>query len=190
MADDTYLTVERLVELSEFEFVKAKPIEQMRFYVRRAHIIARSYGPFPTIDSLSSDVDLQARFVEEMEVALFDVAEALVLGNPARPMQAAGVTQERVNQLNLSRAQGGGRSGKTSPTNAVSEEARRIFVFWAEGTLELLKAVRTDVFEPTHTYDVNDPRRKVVAREDLDDLSLELFPHPGGFGNPLFDADQ
>jgi hypothetical protein len=189
MPADVYLTTDELVALTEFDYVKGKATPLLDFYVDRAHIRAVNYGPFPTVDSIA-DPDEKARFQADMKVALFLIAEGMVLANPARPMESAGITQEKAAQLNLSRAEGGGRSGKAKATNTVPEEALDIFHRWALGTLELLKAQRTDVFEPTHSYDVNDPNRKLVTREDIDDLSLELHPRPGGAGGQLFDADQ
>src|SRR5436309_2887336 len=101
---DTYLTVEQLKALTEFDYVKTKSDEQLTFYVQRAHIQALDYGPFPTFDALASDAELLAEFKAEMQVALFLVSESMVLGNPARPMASAGITQERLAQLNVSRA--------------------------------------------------------------------------------------
>lgn len=190
MAADIYLTGQELAVLTEFAYVQSKTAPQLQLYVQRAHIVANDYGPFPTVASLASDPDLQSQFQAEMKMALFLVAEGLVLASPARPMEAAGITQEKLAQINLSRAEGGGRSGKAKATAVVTPEVTGIFRRWALGTSELLKPVRTDVFEPTHSYDVNDPNRKILTREDVDDLSLELFPRPGGFGQPLLDPDQ
>lgn len=184
---DAYLSVDDLTTMTEFDFVKDKTEDQLQVYVTRAHIAARSFGPFPTFASLASDSARLAQFKSEMKMALFLMAEALVLANPARPMEAAGITQERLAQLNLSRAEGGGRSGKTKSTATISDEVLAIFRSWSTGTTELLNVVRTDVFEPTHTYDINDPNRHLVTMENVDDLSLTLMTSNG---DPLWNPDQ
>lgn len=186
---DAYLTANELAEMTEYQFVKDRPAATLGLAVSRAHLISRDYGPFPAIADLADDEDRQAQFVSDMQTALFLVAEGIVLSSPARPMEAAGITQQRLAQVNVSRAEGGGRSGTKQTPAIVTPEVLGIFRYWNTTSTTLMRPNRTDVFEPTHHVDAGDTDRRILVREDIDNLSIEEFP--GTFpSDPLLNPDQ
>lgn len=162
MADPEYLTAARLAEMTEFTVIANKDISKLETYVKRAHSLAEGFGPFPLSEDLSGDT--KTAFDEDMEIAVFLIAERLVLANPSIAAQAAGFISEKIGSYQYRAS----TSGEPVSSVIVPEEALTIFERWRdEGEDDGILVERTDVFTPTLIEDADEPGRKVVVEEDF-----------------------
>lgn len=155
-----YLQASDLKSMSEFPVVKAKDAGLLEsVYITRAEIMAGSYGPFVYA------ADRRDEFRTQMRLAVFLVAERLVLGQPSTAAAATGITSESIGRYSYSRASGGGNVGKQEAPDVVTAEAEAIFTYWASGSGAELVVDRTAVFEQNYYTDDEDDGLKVFASE-------------------------
>lgn len=155
-----YLQAADLKALSEFAVVKTKhPAVLESVYITRAEITAGQYGPF----TYAGD-DAQ-RFRTEMRLAVFLIAERMVLAQPSAAAAAAGLSSENLGRYSYSRAQGGGNVGKREANEIVPQEAIAIFDTWRVEGEDELTVTREAVFSDNYLTDAEEPGLTIFHSE-------------------------
>lgn len=164
--DAQFLTWEQLRDMTEFPVVAARTQAQLELYVTRAHLLLNNWLDY-------TDKGTPDRFSAEMKLATFMIAESLVLANPTRPAQAAGITSETIGKYSYSRAQGGSSVGSGVKGDLVPDEALYILERWSLSEDDALQLSRTDVFPQAALVTIGNEYRR-FEMGDGDELATSI----------------